>query len=193
MRHALALCGFLALAAAPTSASVEPDHVLLARIWASELGWDEAVEEVAIWQVLEQRRHWIGVHRGSPITLRQAMRAYSPRATGARLAPAGARQRWVQGLRGDGERSVSWRAPLVTIRWSSVRARWEARLDRARARIAGTDPRPSPCADVPDHWSSRRHWRDLRSAARAVSDGRWAVVDCGGTANAFHRVIRRRR
>jgi hypothetical protein len=174
-------------------AQTEPDHVLLARIWVSEKGWDDSLEEVAIWQVLEARRAPIAwmLRRGRPVSLRAAMRAYAPRATG-RVRVVSGRQRWVSTLRSDGRAPAFWRE-LTGVGWGHYEARWLEVLSRARARLAGEDPRPSPCAESPEHWGSPTHPADRALARRALRAGRWIEVDCGEVRNRFFRVRRRSR
>jgi hypothetical protein len=173
----------LAPARAAASDGAAPDYVLLGRIWVSERGWEAAPEEVALWQVLERRRRLFSRRRGAPVSLRTVMRAYASRATGARPTPPGTRLRWVSELGPACGEPSTWEES-VTVAWSRYQDRCEGVFARARARLAGRDGRPSPCAESPDHWAAR----GSALYARAVRDGR--AVDCGDTENGFYRAPR---
>jgi hypothetical protein len=186
----LVLCGLALVPGAEATAQYEPritDQLALARVCASELGFDGAVEEcAAIHQVLTGRA------RRLETSFRSAARIYSDRVFDRERRDTRA---YVAGLRPDGRRPSGW-PDLVTVRrggvsrvvrhapWGHYRARW-LRLYEDAGRIVRGEV-TSPCQGEVDHWGMR-HGVDMERARRAG----WTEVDCGPTNNAFWRVPRR--
>lgn len=162
---------------------------LLARLMISEGGWDLTVDHAAVAWTITGWLELLG-RRRPRYTLDSAIRNY---AAGFRPAHRRTpRQEWIMSLRAHGGRP-----PDVRWTWSSPRGRrvsrsdaWKAALERSRAHLRGE--LPSPCDGPSVHWGSARHPIDRARAARAVSDGRWAEVECAGAMNAYYRILRRR-
>lgn len=117
-------------------------------------------------------------------TLLEQLRAYSPEATAAQDTER-ERQRWVSQLRLDAEQPDEWSVMnarregrgLRPLPWRSIRARWIATIEEARA-LLNTERRV--CTEPPSHWGGT-----MDAAPR-----HWVRIDCGRTVNRFYRVPR---
>ena len=137
-----------------------PPHLHLARLCFRESGWS-APDCAAIHRVLVRRAARVGV------SWQEMADRYGARAAGSARAVAIASYP-------DGD--VPGWGPRSNARWAELR-------EHARRVVAGEVT--AGCA--PDHWGARSpQLPDLARAMRAIEAGRWRVVDCGRTGNAFY-------
>lgn len=173
MKALILLVAFAGLSVAPS-----PEAQDLAQACVSELGWDGTAEEcAAIHDVWENRARYTG------LTYRQMARAYSTRVFQRSRTDA---RRWIAWLHPDGRQPRGWPSAVA---WEGIRPKWVRWLAIATAIHNGQITHK--CDGEPGHWGSRYHPIDRARAARAIRAGRWARLDCGPTANAFFRVLRR--
>lgn len=166
-------------------------QLALARVCASELGFDGALEEcAAIYAVLVRR----GREHYHSADFVYAARTYSNSVFDLERRDGRA---YVAHLRPDGREPAGWPAYVSTRRgmvrhapWTAYRARWLALYEGAGAVVRGEIP--NACAgDAADHWGMRGGV-DLERATRAG----WIEIDCRRedgtpTRNAFWRVPER--
>jgi hypothetical protein len=148
-----------------------PTRVLLARAYVGEAGWYSRRDHQAIYWSIANRAAVRGV------TFREQLLAYAK----------GIDRGYVAGLQEDGlgeawpehyDREVYdplWRRVLV---FAAVDLVFEPE---------------NPCDGDPEHWGGMRIRRDRLRATRAVEEGRWEPLVCGGTRNRFYAVRGRRR
>lgn len=154
-------------------ASAADDAVLLARIHVHESTWitprgSNRDEADALYLVLADRaarNDW---------TLRQAMQAYSPRATGVWRARVSPRTRWVRTLDRGMRRPDGWPRGLDWER--DFAPRWAARLAAAEAILASPPSWEGLCNAPPHHWGGAM---DMRNPLLYG----WLRVTCGRTHN----------
>lgn len=163
-------------------------QLALARICASEEGWDRLTDGCAAIHAVITR----GAAR-SHISYLAFAQAYSPGVfDGSRGRP------WLAELDGAGTEPTRWpRFVTRTVRghvvvqphpgWRVYRDRWLALYDHAGLIIEGQIW--DRCESPPDNWGSPRLRPDRRNAERAIERGRWEVVRCGETRNAFFRNV----
>ena len=196
----LCACGALATASSARATHADPwvtstlegrttprSAAWLARLMASEGGWDSTADHAAVaWTITRRLEVLSGPRRRRPFrTLDAVILRYARGFVSGRLR----RQRWIRELELDGERGASWPAHVP---WARPRGRLPSRRSaflaiaaRARAHLAGE--LPNPCERVPDHWGGPMD----RGRARGLLDsGAWEIVDCGETGNEFYRVVR---
>lgn len=149
------------------------EQLALARVLASEIGWEPTAEAAAIHEVLEDRSRQMGLSYLA--TVCAYSRTCDPGRTDAR--------RWIAHLTPRGARPDGWPA---TASWSLHRARWLDLHRHAgevlRGRVAST------CEEPPHYWGMPSGV-DLRRARAAG----WRRVECPGARNAFWRVPARER
>jgi hypothetical protein len=150
------------------------DAIALARVCVSEAGWTYDGDCPAIYEVLKFHAQ----HRG--ISFVQFARAYSDRVFDRRRSD---RRRWIAWLSPTFERPRGWPSRVLT--WERGAELWRERLDHAEGIIRGDVEQP--CQKTPHHWGAR-YGVDRTRAERAIEEGRWEVVNCGHTRNAFYHV-----
>ncbi len=158
-------------AAAP---SYSPEAIALARVCVSEAGWTYSGDCAAIHAVLSfhaARRE---------MSFLQFARRYSERVFDRQRQDS---RRWIAWLSPTFERPRGW--PARVLAWERGAELWRERLDHAEGIIRG-EVAPA-CDRTPHHWGAR-YGIDRSRAERAIEEGRWQVVDCGETRNAFYRV-----
>lgn len=169
----------------PNSPPESLEHLLLSRICVSESNWiqhsgSNTNDCGGILLVLRRRAELNGW------SLVEAMRRYSPRATGV-LPARSPRGIWVASLNLDATtpegwpRQLAWYPP-VPRRFILFIRKWKARLDEATKLL--NDPRLEEICEGPvDHWGGQM------DDHRAVAEG-WIRVRCGRTHNHFWMVPR---
>lgn len=150
-----------------------PTSVLLARAYVGEAGWHSRRDHAAIFHAVANRSAARGV------AFRTQLLAYAKGING---------RSWVADLRGDGTLGEAWPEQHYP------RERFEPLWRRVLV-FAATDvvfEPENPCDGNPEHWGGMAITTDRLRAHRAVEDGRWAALDCGGTRNRFYAVRGRR-
>ena len=170
---------FLALAfASPTQAQVSTPEDLtraertlaltLARVAYNEAGDHEPDLEL-IWQVVSHAET-------SPEERLRWLRNHSPCVTGRLTQDQAYRRpgncRWTRNLQPDGRRPRGWDRALHG-RWSWIRDRWTAHLERAVEYVRGNLV-ADICPETPTSWDGAR-WRE-----QIVERG-WRILECDGT------------
>lgn len=195
---ALAPLGFSQ--APPTRELTDSPALALARICRHEAGfpprrgrgarawWDHGDDCPAIYAVIERVRASIARHRGTPVTVPEAVYEYSRGRVFDRTRTDPACD--VAWLDEAGNQPSCWRAGVA---WSARREAWLAILEHARAVLAGQVQHR--CASPPLHWGCGRfpagheragQWR-CRDHERAARAG-WVELACGRTDNVFYAV-----
>jgi hypothetical protein len=172
MRQSL-IASFLALVFAtctphPVTADFVPTHLLLARAYVGEAGWHSRRDHAAIFHAVRNRAHMRGV------TFREQLLAYAKAIDG---------RDWVAGLQENGSLGTSWPAHYAR---AVYRPLWNRVLVEAATDLVFTPQ--NPCDGLPEHWAGMRIRADRLRASRAVQDGRWRALSCGGTRNRFFAV-----
>ncbi len=157
-----------------SSPTFSPEAIALARVCVSEAGWTYDGDCAAIHAVLS----FHAIRRD--MTFLEFARRYSERVFNRRRSDS---RRWIAWLSPTFERPRGWPGRVLT--WERGAELWRARLEHAEEIVRG-EVSPS-CDRTPHHWGAR-YGVDRSRAQRAIDEGRWQVVNCGDTRNAFYRV-----
>jgi len=153
-----------------------PKHLALARIFASEGGYDGTADYVPIHRVLKNRSKG-----GVELTLNNMMR-YSPNSFNFHSDHFA---RYIPYLNELGEQPLHWEERYPDRDWGDFRDKWLRALEIAR-RLVNGEQMPSSCSGRVDHWGMNRP--DM--IAQGYANGN-VPVRCRGTKNIFWRIVRR--
>jgi len=156
------------------AADEAPTRLLLAQAYVGEAGWYARRDHEAIYWSIANRAAARGV------TFRAQLLAYAKGISG---------RSWVAGLQEDGNLGdESWPETYDRAVYGPL---WRRALVFAATDLVFAPE--NPCNGDPEHWGGMRIRADRVRATRAVEDGRWEPLSCGGTRNDFYAVRGRRR